>query len=356
MKCLENLQRTTIPGDIIMQYIKLYQSIGKNNYNYDTLQRDYETIVAKTIEEDTKFFVQYFDTSVSEHRLMMLIERDVAPKNKEEQLVLNVKKAFEKIHKESDTFELLTNEIYDLLNFLYKDLVPEQKLQFEKVKKNSKKVNLLSSNYVSKREQLEQLIQSFNQAKKENQYEVSFIITNFYVDFINMHPFVDKNKEIGLMVLYILLLVHGFEVYEYIGMMQYMVKFKQEFERAVLSASFNWEEGFSETLSIHRFLLRISLYAYDELNEMIRNYVYDMGLNKSNNIENTINKLDDIFSKNDLRKQHPLISDSTIDRTLKRMREEGKIRPIGQGRGAKWMKLYESKHKKVNYAQMDLKI
>lgn len=356
MKCLENISRTQIPGDIIMQYIKLYQSIGKNNYNYDTLQRDYDTIVAKTIEHDTKYFVKYFDTPVTDHRLMMLIERDIAPKNKDEQWVVNVKKAFMKIHKESDTFELLTNEIYDLLNFLYKDIVIDQKLQFEKMKKDTKKVNLLSSNYVSKKELLEQLIQTFNKAKNDHQHEVSFIITNFYVDFINMHPFVDKNKEIGLMLLYILLLVNGFEVYEYISMMQYMYQSKQEFERALLSASFNWEEGFSETLSIHRFLLKISLVSYDALNEMIRNYVYDMGLNKSNNIENTINKLEDVFSKNDLRKQHPLISDSTIDRTLKRLRDEGKIRPIGQGRGAKWMKLYESKHKKVNYGQIDFKI
>jgi len=97
-------------------------------------------------------------------------------------------------------------------------------------------------------------------------------------------------------------------------------------------------------------------YAYDQINELIRNYEFDSQLNKSNNIENTINKLPDVFSKDDIRNVHPYISDSTINRTLKRLRDDEKIRPLGKGRSAKWIKLYKSTNKKIAFEQLDLKL
>ena len=131
---------------------------------------------------------------------------------------------------------------------------------------------------------------------------------------------------------------------------------KAEFESVVRNASFNWEEGFSQTLPFHRFMLKTSSYAYDLINELIRNYEFDSQLNKSNNIENTINKLPDVFSKDDIRNVHPYISDSTINRTLKRLRDDERIRPLGKGRSAKWIKLFKSTNKKLSFEQLDLKL
>ena len=61
-------------------------------------------------------------------------------------------------------------------------------------------------------------------------------------------------------------------------------------------------------------------------------------------------KLNDVFAKDEIRERHPLISDSTINRTLKRLQEEGKIRPLGKGRSAKWIKLVKTE-KKLNFQQ-----
>ena len=79
-------------------------------------------------------------------------------------------------------------------------------------------------------------------------------------------------------------------------------------------------------------------------------------MNKSNNIENTINKLEDVFTKDEIRLLHPYISDSTINRTLKRMRDEELIRPLGKGRSAKWMKLYKTENKDKLFEQMNFQI
>jgi len=356
MNCLINLNRTQIPHDVIMSYINIYKSIGINHYNHETLNSDYSVMVRQTINNDTHFFFLIFALGVTDARLKSLIYKDVMPKNKDERFILNLKNVFTKIHNENSTFELLPNEVFDLLKFLYKDVLPDGRIQFRKVAKKTNKITLLTGSYTSKRENLDDLIKLFNEKLREKKYEVSFIIENFYIDFINISPFVEKNAEIGLILLYILFLTNSYEVFEYISFMQIIASNKSEFELEVRNASFNWEEGFSQILPFHRFMLKTSSFAYDQINELIRNYEFDSQLNKSNNIENTINKLPDVFSKDDIRNVHPYISDSTINRTLKRLRDAERIRPLGKGRSAKWIKLFKTTNKKLSFEQLGLKL
>jgi hypothetical protein len=356
MKCLENINRTHIPNDIVMNYVKLYKSIGNNSYNHDTLESDNSVMVRQTITSDIINLAQILELKVSEGRIKSLIYKGVLPKNKDEKLILNLNSAFDKIHNETDTFELLPNEIQDMLKFIFKDVVSDKKLQFARTEKTKQNVTLLSSAKVSKREELDGLIKLFNEEKKNGNYEISFLISNFYIDFLKLNIFADKNEEIAIILLYVMLITNDYEVYNYISFFSYLNSHYGEFKKSVLESAFNYEEGYASTIPLHRYILRISLFAYDELNAVIRNYEFDKNLNKSNNVENTINKLEEIFTKDDIRNAHPYISDSTINRTLKRLRDEEKIRPLGKGRSAKWIKLYNSPEKKITFEQLDLKL
>ncbi|KFZ26414.1 MAG: hypothetical protein KQ78_01355 [Candidatus Izimaplasma bacterium HR2] len=356
MNCLTNINRTQVPHDIIMAYINIYKSIGMNDYNHEALNSDYQVMVRQTINNDTYYFVKFLELNVSETRLKSLIYKDILPKNKDEKFILNLKKVFIKIHKETSTFELMTNEVFDLLNFLYKDVLNENKLGFKKTEKKSNKVNLYNGKLTSKREDLDQIISLYHSITSDNKYEISYIAINFFVDFINIAPFIEKNEEIGILLLYILLITNSYEAFEFISFMELLNENKDEFYRVLRNASYNWVEGFSQLLPFHRFVINVSLQAYNKINLLIRDHEFDAHLNKSNNVENTIHKLDDVFSKDDIRIAHPYISDSTINRTLKRLRDEEKIRPLGKGRSAKWIKLFESKNKKVVYEQLDLNL
>jgi len=339
-----------------MAYINIYKSIGMNDYNHETLNSDYQVMVRQTINNDTYFFVKFLGLNVSETRLKSLIYKDILPKNKDEKFILNLKIVFTKIHKETSTFALITNEVLDLLKLLYKDVLNDKKIGFKKSEKKSSKINLYNGKFKSKREDLEEMIKIYNQSVQENRYEISYIASNFFIDFINVAPFIEKNEEIGILLLYITLITNSYEAYEFISFMELLNENKDEFYRVLRNASYNWVEGFSQLLPFHRFLINISLQAYNKINLLIRDYEFDAHLNKSNNVENTIHKLGDVFSKDDIRIAHPYISDSTINRTLKRLRDEEKIRPLGKGRSAKWIKLFESTNKKVVYEQLDLNL
>jgi len=157
----------------------------------------------------------------------------------------------------------------------------------------------------------------------------------------------EEQRPLATLILYILLLQENFIVTRYVSFFEKLLLNIKEYQSLLDKTRFGWSEGFSEIMPLLRFMLKMYLSLYQQLYEQARDYEYENSLeiSKSDYIENTIDKLNDVFSKEDIRLKHPLISDSTINRTLKRMQEENKIRPLGKGRSAKWIKLYQKEKK-----------
>ena len=96
-------------------------------------------------------------------------------------------------------------------------------------------------------------------------------------------------------------------------------------------------------LSITLYLDIINLEPYNGMNGfagIIGLYyllIQNKGL-KSDNVESTIYKLPEFFTKDDVRRANPNVSDATINRILNKLRDDGVIMPLGTGRSAKWRK------------------
>ncbi len=357
MYCLKNLEYARLPNDIIKLYTDLYPFVGRNQMMLKTVSKDIDTLIAQTVRLDAYYFAVLFDAELSESRFRAIITKDVQAKNKTERFVRNIKQAFIKIHEETESFNLSSTEIFDMIQFLYREVEPVSQVQFAKTeKKRDKTTDLLSSAHPTKREALEQLIASFSEARKHSDFEIAFLAVNFYIDFINLRPFVKHNKALGLMLLYILLLDSNFKSLHLASFFELLYKQNTKLEKLTKDASHNWGEGLADVMGLHRFILQRLLESYQSLHELLRNYTFDQQTNKSDYIENTINKLDEVFTKEEIRALHPTISDSTINRTLKRLRDEKKIRPLGKGRSAKWMKLYQTQKKPSIYEQIKFKV
>ncbi|TVP96796.1 MAG: hypothetical protein EA374_00600, partial [Acholeplasmatales bacterium] len=248
-------------------------------------------------------------------------------------------------------------ELYDLLKFLYQDVERVQVLAFAKVeKRKDDRKSLLQSSASTKREALGQLIDLYIATMEKADFEPSFIIVNFFLDLMNSKPFIAHNEPVAYMMLYILLLSSGYRCLHLYSLFEALSKHHDKFINHIKEASLNWNEGLSNPMGLHRFMLQRLLEAYRSVEYEVRNYTFDQQTNKSDYVENTINKLEEVFSKQDIRHRHPTISDSTINRTLKRMRDEKKIRPLGTGRSAKWMKLYPTARRSNLFEQMKMKV
>lgn len=357
MKCLENISKKQIPNDIFMSSLKLYREIGKNQQYIQLFADDFEFMSSQlTFQEAYSFFrCFYSNLKIPESRLKSLQLDSTRPKNRAETLYKNIIEVFKIVHAPRRTpFELTVTEIYNLVMLLYKDYYSKDLLTYQKYEKV--KHSLLSTESVSKRESLESMITLYSNIRKSNEYEHSYVNLNFMVDFMNMDIYkIPEGDVIAALIYYIICVQDGIIASQYVSFFRKLLLNLKEFNTAKEFTKMNWKEGYSEINPLHRFMLKHHYDLYIELEDYARDYQYESSLeiSKSDYIENTIDKLNQIFSKEDIRLKHPLISDSTINRTLKRMQEENKIRPLGKGRSAKWTKLYQKETKKNILKQMN---
>ncbi len=169
-----------------------------------------------------------------------------------------------------------------------------------------------------------------------------------------MNLFNYGNELIALIMLYLLIFKANFKVFKFVSFFQLLNLHKATFKNVVLQANFNYEEGFSKTAPLQKFIIDLMLQGYDKIESMVHEYSFDSALNKSDNIENTIYKLPQVFTKDDIRERHPYVSESTINRTLQKLRDQDIIRPNGVGRSASWIRLVSIEAFNPDYKQMEL--
>lgn len=347
MKALGNMDRIQIHQDVMMLLLSLYESKGKSFYYDDLFQRDSHAFEKKTMEQNLIALAHILKLEMTDARIRLFAKKTMSPRTKDEHFLANLKQALNQLHKHPEHFELLVNEVGNLIKLLSRNTDAISFLSYEKEEEG-----MLKGKKTSKKEDLEKLMVLFEKQLRMKKYELTQLITNFYVDFINMNILSSQAELVGLILLYALI-AKDFSVFKYVSFFKY---FKQEYEgwkSGIITASYYWSSGFAQTDMLSRMLLHILIQAYEEVDGMAHEYVFEKELNKSNNIENSILKLDEIFSKEDLRKRHPNVSDATIDRTLKRLKDEDKIRPLGKGRSSKWQRIVSS-HRKFGVEQLSL--
>ena len=354
MNCIKTIKRNPIPSDVFLRTTKLYYQMGRNEYYEKLFETNYKFISKSVADQDAyAFFKMFFpNLKISESRHRTLLLDSTVPKNNAEQIYKNLIYIFRQIrNKNVAPFSLTIIEINDLVRTIFKDTSISSKIQYRRIKKQT--YSLISKEHNSMREKSEELIKEYYRIKKEDIFEPLILSVNFAVDFLNMKIYTGEvNEMIAILVLYIILIQEGFIVSNYVSFFSKARLNKDELFEAIAKSKFQWQEGLAEVMPLVRFFIKNYTELYNDLNERARDYEYELGLeiSKSDYVENTIMKLGEIFAKEEIRERHPLISDSTINRTLKRLQEENKIRPLGKGRSAKWIKLIKSP-KKINFQE-----
>lgn len=351
MNSLNNLSRLTLNNETVLELMKLYQYKGKDFYYEDIMKQDMPRVVKEAIERESFYFAKLLNINVSENRTRLILRRNATPKNTNEKMLYNIKQIFQVLHKDPRNFILDSNEVYKMGEVLYKNV---KKIQFNSeyiIEQN----NLLQERRkISKRKNLDELMHLYTKLLNSNKVELTQLIVNFYVDFINMNIFESENEPIALLLIYALLFRERFNLFKYISFFELLFNNYENFKNSIIVAGFNWSEGYSQTAQLHTALIKMMLAGYEKAEKKVKDYIFDLEMKKADTIENTIMHLGETFTKDEIRNKNPYVSESTINRTLQRLRDENKIRPNGVGRSATWIKLINHQRFEVDSRQMDL--
>lgn len=335
MSCLLNIDHYTIPNDIVVSLTKIYKYIGKNDYYLNTVGNDINRVIDQTVEKDTYFLSKILNLDISEARTKLIINKDSSPRNKDETTLFNVKDILLSIQLKYDNLGYQSNDILNMVNYVYRHY--KQNVKFDYVESTNRSV-LASQNMKSKRLILDEMSDLMDKHIKNESYEKTVLYLHYFIDFYNLKPFTSRNDISSLILLYELLFKSEIFAFKYVSLFEMLCEDFINFNDVLSRSSVNWQEGHANSFEFVRYFLNFIIKAYQKTEELIRNYKYDRNIKKHENIENTILSMKEIFTKDEIRALHPYVSESTINRALISLRDEGYIVPLGKGRSAKWMR------------------
>lgn len=360
MHCIPAIPKTIFPAELIVVSNRLYYEIGKGEVLNKQLKSDLDVLAFDHAHEEATFFYQCFFAKqpIATSRMKNLTLASTVARNKNEQQFKNIVHIFETIYQDhASPFTLNSTEILDLVKLLYLDVSSPTRVEYKKLDKP--RSGLFLQETLSKRETFEALLKQTELLIRTKTAEPFFVIVSFLVDFIHMDLLTYGDpKVIAMLIFYVLSLQQNIHSFRYLSFFRKYLLYKNDFETMFQKTALQWNQGFSDVFPLYQKLLVITIDCFDDFQRFARDHEYEQNLaiSKSDYIENTIDKLPEVFSKEDIRERHPLISDSTINRTLKRLQEENKIRPLGKGRSAKWIKLYQKPPKKRPVEQLGLEL
>lgn len=324
MSCVENINRYIVPNDIITLLAKVYKYIGKNEIYEDIVKSHINKVVEQTIQRDAFFLGKILNLSLTETRLRLIITKNSAPRNKEENILFNIIEILTDLQQNHNKYDYRSNDLLNMINYIY---------QSQNIKYDFKE----EINNISKRNYLDNITETVINNKNKTEQIILFL--NYFIDLYNIKPFTTNNQAASLITLYLLMLKSELNVFYYVSFFELIYNNLNEFNDCLLDVSYNWKDGIAQPTSFIRFMINLILEGYTKAEKIIFEYKVDQNISKGDNIENTILKLPTVFTKDQIRAIHPYVSESTINRALQKLRDENKIKPLGKGRSAKWRKI-----------------
>lgn len=186
--------------------------------------------------------------------------------------------------------------------------------------------------------EMQELVDWTIDAFEKNRFHHLLIIANFIVEFLKIHPFEDGNGRLSRVLTNLLLLRSGYQFMQYVSHEQIIEHRKDEYYLALRKSqeTFNSDH---DTISpwLNFFLSVIKEQATKALTYLEEEKVEDTLSPKQYEVWKYISGVGDA-SRGDIVKATG-IAEATINQSLDRLVELGKIKRVGRGRGTRYFKL-----------------
>jgi Fic family protein len=180
----------------------------------------------------------------------------------------------------------------------------------------------------------ELLCHRYRAATDEDRIPPLLIVATFIFDLLCIHPFRDGNGRVSRLVTSLLLRSHGFQVVRYVSLERLIEESKEEYYRVLKLCSQGWHEGKNEIIPWWNYFLSTLRGAYQEFEHQVESV--EARPAKSDLVRQTVLGQAEAFTLADMATQLPSASPQLIKKVLAEMKNAGRVRLTGRGRGARW--------------------
>ncbi len=332
MSNFNNLKHYILPSDLLLTMLEAYKNIGMTDIYLEQIEEIKDKLCEDSLNEDTYYLTDLLNIDVKDQRKQLILYKDSTPRNQQEELLLNIKKTLKLIKNDSTRYQLNAAELIGYINHIFGknkfNYTTKTLTAFENKKAVRKSIRML----------INECFDEYDDYINNKKYEPVILSITLYLDIVNLEPYNGMNGLASILGLYYLLLQNKVNVFKYFSFFKLLHKNYNKFLEETKNASINYTEGFITSSNLSRLIFDIIIESYKAMADLNHHWEYQNKGLKSDNVESTIYKLPEFFTKDDVRRANPNVSDATINRILNKLRDDGAIMPLGTGRSAKWRK------------------
>ena len=303
-----------------------------------------KTLVEMALIESAESSNRIEGVTVDRERLKPLIIGHSKPRDRSEEEVSGYRKALDLIHKKYDTLRitpdlikelhrLCRGESWDAGKWKDKDNDIIRKYPDGRVEVIYKPVSAAKTP-----EAMEQLCLGYRHSIDQLKYPSLYAIACLVLDFLCVHPFRDGNGRVSRLLTLLALYQHGFTVGKYISIERIVEQTKETYYETLNKSSQRWHEAKHDVLPWFNYFLGTIVAAYKEFEERASNASPARGA-KTGIVEAAINRQLGEFSISDIEQECPNVSRVMIKKVLSQMRVAQKIKCLGKGKAANWLRM-----------------
>ncbi|MGE3844185.1 MAG: Fic family protein [Vicinamibacterales bacterium] len=152
------------------------------------------------------------------------------------------------------------------------------------------------------------------------------------LDFLCIHPFTDGNGRVARLLSLLLLYHFDYHVGRYISLERIIEESRHTYYEALERSSRGWHDHTHDAHPWLEYFWGVLIRAYGEFEERVTT----LKGSKTDQIRAAVARHVGPFGISDIEHDTPGVSRDMVRHVLRQMREEGRVRVEGTGRGAKW--------------------
>lgn len=334
-----------IPAKMYDLISKIYEYKGKQELYVANFSDVLDKMVEVAKIQSTKSSNAIEGISTNDTRLEKLMNKKSEPKNRNEEEIYGYREVLDIIHENYESIEFTKNNILTLHNKLYSYSGERHKGKFKTMDNSIVEVNSLGEKKVrfqpvsafETEKYIDAMIEAYNKALSLKIPPLLLIPTVIH-DFLAIHPFADGNGRMSRLLTLLLFYKSGFFVGKYISLEMIIEETKDIYYEELQASSENWHSAANNDLPFIKYMLSVIYKAYSECDERFK-LISEKSLSSSDRVMKIFENSLEPLSKSDIVVLCPDISQRTIERALKELKDSGLIKQVGSGRSTKYIKV-----------------
>lgn len=183
-----------------------------------------------------------------------------------------------------------------------------------------------------------ELVDRYREAIRAEDHHPVLLVGLFVLDLLTIHPFADGNGRVVRALTNALLAEAGYSVGTYVSLEQLIAETADQYYQALLGSTHGWHERDHDPWPWLDYFVGVLTRAYDRF-EAGAAADRSAGTKQDRVRDFVIQHASQVFRIAEIRAALPGVSDQTIRLVLDQLKQQGRVRPDGTGRGAVWVRV-----------------